>query len=49
MLAPTAASVGIFPASRGLVKALCDKGVKAILFTPISTCPCEGGCSTFSI
>lgn len=38
MLVPVGKSTGIFPASLGLVKALENKGVKAVLFRPIEKC-----------
>ena len=38
MLVPVGKSSGIFPASLGLVKALENKGVKAVLFRPIEKC-----------
>ncbi len=45
MLAPAGKSAGIFPASLGLVKALNDQGIKAVLFRPLgcakNICPCN--------
>ena len=43
MLVPAGNTRGIFPVSLGLVKALNDKGTKAVLFTPFSCC-CKGSC-----
>ena len=38
MLVPAGKTRGIFPVSLGLVKALNDKGMKAVLFTPFTFC-----------
>ena len=38
MLVPAGKTRGIFPVSLGLVKALNDKGTKAVLFTPFTFC-----------
>lgn len=38
MLVPVAKTTGLFPATLGLVKALCDNGVEAKAFYPIDCC-----------
>ena len=52
MLVPAGKSDGLFVASLGLVKALKDKGVNAVLFRPLDACKnvCDKACaSNYSI
>ncbi len=41
MIVPAGISSGIFPVSLGLAKALNDKGTKAVIFRPLSSCTCQ--------